>query len=195
MRKRVTRFFTRLLLYYIYNDNAIFFGVNLKIFLIIVKKTVFLTLFFAKKSKHSSKQGRTRIFYNEKDETICMSNNKSALKQNILFVLSGAFIGFINGFFGGGGGMVAVPVLKKANNLKEKQAHATSLIIILPLTVISAVIYLVGKSIMWDIALAVTVGVCVGGIIGALVLKKTNNKIIAYIFCAVMFIAGVRMLF
>lgn len=124
-----------------------------------------------------------------------MSNNKSALKQNILFVLSGAFIGFINGFFGGGGGMVAVPVLKKANNLQEKQAHATSLVIILPLTVISAVIYLVGKSIMWDIALTVTVGVCVGGIIGALVLKKTNNKIIAYIFCAVMFIAGVRMLF
>lgn len=91
--------------------------------------------------------------------------------------------------------MVAVPVLKKANNLQEKQAHATSLVIILPLTVISAVIYLVGKSIMWDIALTVTVGVCVGGIIGALVLKKTNNKIIAYIFCAVMFIAGVRMLF
>lgn len=124
-----------------------------------------------------------------------MSNDKSTLKQNIVFVLAGAFIGFINGFFGGGGGMVAVPVLIKINKLKEKQAHATSLVIILPLTVISAVIYLVGKNIMWDVALTVTVGVCAGGVIGALILKKTKNKIIAYIFCTVMLIAGIRMLF
>lgn len=195
MRKRVTRFFTRLLLYYIYNDNAIFFGVNLKIFLIIVKKTVFLSHFLLLKTKLGTKKGGARIFYPKKDETICMGNGKSTLKQNIVFVLAGAFIGFINGFFGGGGGMVAVPVLIKANKLKEKQAHATSLVIILPLTIISTVIYLVGKNIMWDIALTVTAGVCAGGVIGALILKKTNNKIIAYIFCAVMLIAGIRMLF
>ena len=50
------------------------------------------------------------------------------------FIKSGAFggiIGFLNGLLGAGGGMVAVPVLKK--EMDTKQAHATSIAVIIPI--------------------------------------------------------------
>ena len=48
-------------------------------------------------------------------------------------IFSGGLTGFINGFFGGGGGMVCVPVLTGALKLSQKQAHATAIFFILPL--------------------------------------------------------------
>lgn len=32
-------------------------------------------------------------------------------KENLLMLLSGAFVGLVNGIFGGGGGMLVVPLL------------------------------------------------------------------------------------
>jgi len=107
----------------------------------------------------------------------------------------GALIGFINGFFGGGGGMIAVPVLEKYYRFEQKNSHATSIALILPVTVVSAVIYLIGAEIDWAVLGVCTAGVCGGGVLGAVLLGKTQNKVIGYIFCVVMLIAGIRMLF
>ena len=41
--------------------------------------------------------------------------------------------------------------------------------------------------------LAITIGSVVGGIIGAFALKKTSSNFIRWIFIAVLFTAGVRM--
>ena len=49
----------------------------------------------------------------------------------------GLIIGFINGFFGGGGGMVCVPVLNNFVSLTDKKSHATAILIMLPLCVVS----------------------------------------------------------
>ena len=107
----------------------------------------------------------------------------------------GALIGFINGFFGGGGGMIAVPVLENFFGFDQKNSHATSIAVILPITIASAIIYLVGGKIDWAILGVCTAGVCGGGLLGAMLLKKTQNKVVGYIFCLVMLVAGVRMLF
>lgn len=48
-----------------------------------------------------------------------------------LFSLWGTLAGFLNGMLGAGGGMVVVPILK--TRLSEKQAHATSVAVILPI--------------------------------------------------------------
>ena len=71
-------------------------------------------------------------------QTVCMSK----VKRGFLSVLVGCFVGFINGFFGGGGGMIAVPTLAKFYDLEEKKAHATSIAVILPLSIASSIIYL-----------------------------------------------------
>ena len=47
-------------------------------------------------------------------------------------LLWGVPIGFINGFFASGGGIIAVLILQKFFSLEEKKAHATSIMIILP---------------------------------------------------------------
>ena len=104
-------------------------------------------------------------------------------------------IGFINGFFGGGGGMIAVPTLAKFYNLEEKKAHATSIAVILPLSVASSIVYLFKEKVDWVNLGIVAGGVTLGGILGALLLKKAGNKFIEYLFEGVMLVAGIKMLF
>ena len=116
-------------------------------------------------------------------------------KENLLLTLMGTIVGFINGFFGGGGGMLVVPMLIILLSLKPKEAHATAIAIILPITLISAVIYIIGGHFSFSFGLAISLGVVLGGVIGALILKKLNNKVIVKIFAIVMILAGVKMLF
>ena len=48
-------------------------------------------------------------------------------------VLAGAAAGLTNGFFGGGGGSVLVPMLTRVCGLDQRRAFATSVAVILPL--------------------------------------------------------------
>lgn len=116
-------------------------------------------------------------------------------KKGFLQAITGIISGFVNGFFGGGGGMIVVPMLTYLLKFEQKQAHATSIAVILPITVVSSIIYLIGGKNDFGIIGACTLGVFLGGILGAKLLKKASNQIIGYIFCAVMAIAGIRMLF
>ena len=54
-------------------------------------------------------------------------------------VLAGAAAGLTNGFFGGGGGSVLVPMLTRVCGLDQRRAFATSVAVILPLCVLSSV--------------------------------------------------------
>lgn len=116
-------------------------------------------------------------------------------KKFVKSALTGVLSGFINGFFGGGGGMIVVPMLINLLGFSPKQAHATSIAIILPITLVSAVIYLVGGKTDYTVLAVCSVGVFLGGILGAKLLKRASNKIIGYLFCAIMAIAGFRMIF
>ena len=57
-------------------------------------------------------------------------------KQITLLIITGVVTGFCNGFFGGGGGMIVVPMLVLLLKLSPKKAHATAILIILPISVI-----------------------------------------------------------
>ena len=52
-----------------------------------------------------------------------------------MLMVYGALIGLLNGFFGSGGGILAVTLLQK-QGLPSRQAHATSIAIILPLSLV-----------------------------------------------------------
>ena len=117
------------------------------------------------------------------------------LKNKLILVLIGALTGFCNGFFGGGGGMVVVPMLTMMLKFEQKSAHATAIAIILPTTIISATVNLINNNFELSIGLPTVIGVFIGGVIGALLLKIINNKTLVKIFYAVMFIAGIKLLF
>ena len=117
-----------------------------------------------------------------------MKNKKKAL------MVIGAVIGLINGVFGGGGGMIAVPVFEKYLGYQNKQAHATAIAVILPISIITAIIYLFAGSFSLNIGLCCSAGVLLGGIGGAVLLNKLNSSIVGKIFAIVMLISGIKLL-
>ena len=115
-------------------------------------------------------------------------------KKKLMF-LTGVVTGFLNGLFGGGGGMVAVPSFIIFTGTEPKKAHATAIALILPITVVSAAVYIFKGYFDLSLDLPVTVGVLGGGIAGALLLKKASNAFLVKFFAVVMFAAGVKLLF
>ena len=55
--------------------------------------------------------------------------------------LSGALAGVLNGLFGAGGGIVLVPLLLHVHHLPVRKAFATSLAVILPLSLVTTAAY------------------------------------------------------
>ena len=115
--------------------------------------------------------------------------------QPVLQVGGGLLIGFINGFFGGGGGMLCVPLLEKVLAVPTKKAHATAILVILPVSVASAIVYAVSGTFSLLPVLTVSGGVLVGGVAGALLLKKLPAFAVGMVFAVLMIVAGAKLAF
>ncbi|MDR2509439.1 MAG: sulfite exporter TauE/SafE family protein [Spirochaetaceae bacterium] len=109
-------------------------------------------------------------------------------------VVIGVLTGFLNGFFGSGGGTVAVPCMTRFMRVPAKAAHATAVAVILPLSIISAAVYLRGSSV--DLGVLAVVSICgaAGGFAGARLLKKITPKALHRLFGAFMLAAAVKMI-
>ena len=119
---------------------------------------------------------------------------KSNVTRVIVCLICGLFVGFLNGFFGGGGGMIVVPLLIFVLGLEEKKAHATAILTILPISLASAIVYIVNGNVDYSSLGLTTIGFVVGGVIGAILLKKLNNKTIRIIFALIMIGAGIKII-
>lgn len=115
-------------------------------------------------------------------------------KRRFLLALCGGAIGVVNGLFGAGGGMLAVPVLAFAAGLPQKKVHATAIAVILPLCVVSTVVYAVRGGFETDILLPTVIGVLAGGIAGAALLKKLSAPVLNLLFYGLMLFAGIKMM-
>lgn len=121
------------------------------------------------------------------------SAGEKMAKINKRAVYGGLGLGFINGLFGGGGGMVAVPLLSGALGYKRKEAHATAILIILPVCAVSAITYIVNGFINFNVIIPALLGNVAGGLLGAKFLGKLPKLWVDITFIAVMAVAGVRM--
>lgn len=112
---------------------------------------------------------------------------------NLKIIFFGILIGLINSLLGAGGGMVAVPLLEGLG-FSEKEAHASAVAIILPITVISAVLYLIRDYVnLVDGLIFIPTGL-LGAIIGSFFLKKISPTLLKKIFSLFMIYAGIRLL-
>jgi uncharacterized membrane protein YfcA len=116
------------------------------------------------------------------------------MKKKLILLIFGLFTGIINGLLGAGGGMLAVPALKKAG-LSQKDAHRNAVAVILPMTVLSAVLYLINGRVELADSLIYLPGGLVGAAVGTAALKKISGKWLGLIFGGFMVYAGVRMIF
>ncbi|MCD7741640.1 MAG: sulfite exporter TauE/SafE family protein [Ruminococcus sp.] len=118
-----------------------------------------------------------------------MSKSISKTRSAIAGLISGA----ANGLFGSGGGLLAVPALEKGG-LETKKAHATSLAITLPLSIVSACVYFNNNNLDLPTALKYLPGGVIGIWIGAALLKHISSMTLNRLFGAVMIYFGVRMI-
>ncbi len=119
---------------------------------------------------------------------------KERYKYIIFFVLSG-IIGLINGLFGGGGGVLCIPVLKKLLKMEDKEAHATAVLVMAIISIPTLIVYL--STLQFDLSelIFVTIGTLIGGGIGVLLLKKFSNKIINILYIVVLFLCALKCFF
>lgn len=109
--------------------------------------------------------------------------------------VAGAAAGLVNGFFGGGGGMVLVPLLAGWCALGQRKAFATSVAIILPLCALSAAIYLFRGGVDLKTALPYLAGGLLGGLLGGKLFQRMNMVWLRRLFALLLLYGGVRSLF
>lgn len=115
------------------------------------------------------------------------------IKKYLKPTFFGVGVGIVNGIFGAGGGMLAVPLLKKSG-LEQKAAHANAVAVILPITIISAILYLIKGTVTFGDSFAFIPTGLLGSIIATFALQKLSNKLLQKIFAAFMIYAGIRLL-
>ncbi|MBO5021086.1 MAG: sulfite exporter TauE/SafE family protein [Clostridia bacterium] len=114
-------------------------------------------------------------------------------KKNGVYALCGTAVGFINGMLGAGGGMLAVPILKKCG-MDQKSAHTNAVAVILPITIVSAVMYILKDYVsLKDAYIYIPTGV-IGSLIGTAAIRKISAKWLSLIFSGFMIYAGIRLL-
>lgn len=112
----------------------------------------------------------------------------------MLSCIIGIITGFANGLFGSGGGSIVVPAMERFLKLSTHKAHATAIAVILPLSILSAFIYVRGDNAPISTILYVSVGGLIGGAIGAKILCKISSKWLHRIFGLVITTAAIRMI-
>ena len=88
--------------------------------------------------------------------------------------------------------MLVVPCLRYIGGFDEKHSHATSIAVVMPLSFLSVLVYTVKGVSEFTLAWQVGLGVIVGGVIGALLLKRMQKSLLNLLFYGMMIYVGVR---
>ena len=118
------------------------------------------------------------------------------MKKGLSYGLLGVLAGLLSGVFGAGGGIILILGLERVFNLPPHKAHATTVAISLPITLVITTVYLYHHidSINWIGVLAVSCGGVIGGYFGAKYLKKISGKWLHRIFGVFMILAALNMI-
>lgn len=117
---------------------------------------------------------------------------QQAVNQRKQYIVAGALAGLVCGFFGAGGGIVLVPLLISWIKLEPKQAFATSVFIVFPMSLLSAALYLLQNRVDFGLALPYLCGGFAGGIVCGRVYKKLPAPLLRRLFGALLVAGGVR---
>lgn len=114
--------------------------------------------------------------------------------NKLWYAAVGGAAGLVNGFFGGGGGMVLVPLLAGKCGLGQRRAFATSVAVIAPLCALSAGIYYLRGSLDPMAALPYLTGGLIGGLIGGKVFRRMSMVLLRRVFALLILYGAVRAL-
>lgn len=123
-----------------------------------------------------------------------MAYHRKPAKNRGRLLVTGALAGLANGFFGAGGGLFLVPLLSGWAGLEERRAFATSVAVILPLSVVSVIVYLQKGDIRVLENLPYLVGGAAGGVIAGKVFQKVEMVWLRRVFGVLILYGGIRAL-
>ena len=117
------------------------------------------------------------------------------MKKDFLYkALIGFFAGIVSGFFASGGGMILVPAFIYLLKIGDVESRATSVICILPMVVISGIFYYTSNYIDWKTGILCAIGGVGGGIVGAKLLNKVQDKYLKIAFTGFLIYAAYKMI-
>ena len=108
------------------------------------------------------------------------------------FIIIGSLAGLANGLFGAGGGLFIVPLFIHWCKIEERNAFASSVAIILPISIVSAFIYFKHGYLNIITALPYIIGGALGGFISAHFFKNINMLWLRRIFAIFILYGGFR---
>ena len=108
------------------------------------------------------------------------------------YVVAGILAGILNGLFGAGGGLILVPLLTGWIGLEQKRAFATSVAIILPLSIVSYTLFCLQGGNVWEEALPYLLGGVIGGLISAKLFQNVSVRWLHRLFALLLFYGGVK---
>jgi len=114
------------------------------------------------------------------------------MKEKWKYVVTGALGGLANGLFGSGGGLFLVPLMTRWSKLEERKAFATSVAIILSLSIVSSVVYFTKGALDFSTAWPYLLGGGIGGVISGLVFQKVPLNFLRRIFGLLILCGGIR---
>lgn len=112
---------------------------------------------------------------------------------NFKLISIGILAGLVNGLFGSGGGIIVVIGLVHLIGVPDHKSHATALSIILPLSIISTIIYLFNNKIPYKVTGLAMIGGILGSFMGAKLLNKLPIYVLRKVFGAVIIYSSIRM--
>lgn len=108
--------------------------------------------------------------------------------------LSGGAAGFVNGFFGAGGGMLLVPLLIRLAKLVDRTAFSSSVCIVLPMCLVSIAVYAASGMLPVREALPYLAGGAAGGVLAGLWFRRVPPRLLHLALGALIVFGGVRLL-
>lgn len=108
-------------------------------------------------------------------------------------ILVGVLGGLLAGLFGVGGGIVMVPLLVFLLGLDQRTASTTSLLAIIPISILGLVGYATGDAVAWEAGAVIGIGSIVGGQIGVRLLPKVPIPALQIGFAALLLFSAYRL--
>lgn len=116
-------------------------------------------------------------------------------KSWLTYGLIGVVAGIVNGLLGIGGGTILIPAMVYLLEVKQHQAHATSLLIVLPTSLVSMLVYHQQGNIDIRSLLGLALATSIGAVIGAILMNYCRPSLLRKGFALFMLVAGLRMFF
>jgi len=101
--------------------------------------------------------------------------------------------GLLSGLLGVGGGVVMVPLLVLWAGYDQRDAHATSIGAIVPISIAGILTFGLAGHVHWVDAAALAVGAVVGARVGAAWLARIDERVLRIVFGIFLVAVGVAM--